>query len=107
MNNENEKQFVTMETAKDAFKEIMYALASDEMEYLLDNFDECVEGITEEEFEEEYDGDAYKLPIENIVCNFVNIRVLQLYFENEIELSSVSDDELINEMKKRSLIEEE
>ena len=94
-----------METARDAFNDIASNLAFDEMEYLLDNFEQCVEGITEEEFEKEYDGDVYKLPIENILSSFVNIRTLEMYFENEIELSSVSDDDLIKELKKRSLIE--
>ena len=72
---------------KDAFDSLASNWWKDEARYVGENFEDCVQGITEEQFEEKYDDDVDNVPIDNLSeCNYKDLRVLELLF-------SAADDE--------------
>ena len=93
---------ITMEQAKEAFEYLTSCCEENEKEYLEEHLEDCVEDITEEDFQEKYDGDAYKLPLENIMGTFGDLRLVRAFFKQQeekqkqnvpVDLTSISDKE--------------
>ena len=57
--------------------------------YVSENVEECVRGITEEEFEETYHEDADNVPFDNLnESNYKDLRVLDKLFETDVHTSN-------------------
>ena len=79
---------------KDAFDSLASNWWKDEARYVGENFEDCVIGMTEEEFEENSDYNADNVPIDNLCwCNYKDLRVLELLFVHLFVHLFSTDDE--------------
>ena len=91
---EEEKYMPSAKTVN-AFHSIASTMYSDEISYVMQNFEECVNGITEEEFEEWYEAEPDNIPFVNLrPSTYRDLRVLEDFFSNF--KGDESDDEVFS-----------